>query len=275
MAKREHDQSKQPPAGRALLLSPEKAARLSALLERFDIEPDPTQFQKYTRGGKVFFRYREPGRDPSRGGGGADYAHPFKMLTAGTGEDLVLHVRHGQVQRMDFSLDSDGQIISTFQRITVDIGSGYLIGDPEDTVPVIGEIALAASTTYGVWLAAAYPSTPTSTPGYEPYVHGGGARIPQWVDWLGFPFATSAEIIASSDYPDPGDWADITASTARIGYIYLGRVVVDGDSLATITQDRRSDIILPAYGMPYKLISGASNDLTTDASDGGLYYLDP
>lgn len=70
MAKREHDQSKQPPAGRALLLSPDKAARLSALLERFDIEPDPTQFQKYTRAGKVFFRYREPGAPDSRGGGG-------------------------------------------------------------------------------------------------------------------------------------------------------------------------------------------------------------
>jgi len=74
MAKREHDQSKQPPAGRALLLSPDKAARIAALLERFDIEPDPTQFQKYTRAGKVFFRYREPGKTESRGGGGGGTA---------------------------------------------------------------------------------------------------------------------------------------------------------------------------------------------------------
>lgn len=70
MAKREHDQSQQPPTGRALLLSPDKAARLAALLERFDIEPDPTQFQKYTRAGKVFFRYRDQGKTESRGGGG-------------------------------------------------------------------------------------------------------------------------------------------------------------------------------------------------------------
>jgi len=70
MAKREYEQPKQPPSGRAFLLTPDKAARLAALIDRFDIEPDPTQFQKYTRGGKVFFRYRDPGPSDSRGGGG-------------------------------------------------------------------------------------------------------------------------------------------------------------------------------------------------------------
>ena len=70
MGKSDHQPTKQPPPGRALLLSPDKAARLSALLDRFEIEPDPTQFQKYTRAGKVFFRYRAPGPADSRGGGG-------------------------------------------------------------------------------------------------------------------------------------------------------------------------------------------------------------
>jgi hypothetical protein len=70
MGKREHEKPKQPPSGKAFLLSPDKAARLSALLDRFDIEPDPTQFQKYTRGGKVFFRYRDSAGPAAAGGGG-------------------------------------------------------------------------------------------------------------------------------------------------------------------------------------------------------------
>lgn len=70
MGKSDHDQPKQPPQGKAFFLSPEKAARLMALLDRFDVEPDPTQFQKYTRGGKVFFRYRGGDTRETRGGGG-------------------------------------------------------------------------------------------------------------------------------------------------------------------------------------------------------------
>lgn len=92
MGKREHEQPKQPPAGKALLLSPEKAARIVALLERFDIEPDPTQFQKYTRAGKVFFRYR--GGDPTEtrggGGGGAAGCIPWDpTFTNVAGQDYV------------------------------------------------------------------------------------------------------------------------------------------------------------------------------------------
>lgn len=71
---RDNQRTQQPPSGKAFFLSPDKAARLSALLDRFDIEPDPTQFQKYTRGGKVFFRYRDTAAPDSRGGAGGTAA---------------------------------------------------------------------------------------------------------------------------------------------------------------------------------------------------------
>jgi hypothetical protein len=60
--------SKQPPSGGLIFLAPEKVAQIQALLDRFDIQPDPTQFQRYTRGGKVFFRYR--GGEVATAGGG-------------------------------------------------------------------------------------------------------------------------------------------------------------------------------------------------------------
>lgn len=58
-------------AGRALLLRPSTAEKLLAVLERLDLEPDPQQFDRFTRSGKVFFRYRQTASaDASRGGGG-------------------------------------------------------------------------------------------------------------------------------------------------------------------------------------------------------------
>jgi hypothetical protein len=78
--------------GRALLLKPSTAEKLLALLERFDLEPDPVQFDRFTRGGKVFFRYKVPPGAVPGGGGGASAGGciPWKpVFTNVDGQDFV------------------------------------------------------------------------------------------------------------------------------------------------------------------------------------------
>ncbi len=78
--------------GRALLLSPTTAEKILALLERFDLEPDPQQFDRFTRAGKVFFRYKAPpaGESGRGGGGGSAGCIPWTpVFTNVAGQDYV------------------------------------------------------------------------------------------------------------------------------------------------------------------------------------------
>jgi hypothetical protein len=78
--------------GRALLLKPSTAEKILALLARFDLEPDPVQFDRFTRGGKVFFRYKVPPGTPAGAGGGGGSAGciPWTpVFTNDAGQDYV------------------------------------------------------------------------------------------------------------------------------------------------------------------------------------------
>ncbi len=196
---------------------------------------------------------------------GSAYAHPFMLFQ---NADKNLMVEYGNVDVMAIKPDSAGLQYATFYSLGYfTVGVGTTNGGPDKVTG--GEIALAASTTYGVWLSLEWQGNAHDPPGST-------AISFQFVDfWLaGY---AGGEIIISTAYTDPGDYYLLQAANASTSYFYIGKIITDADKVGDIRQYRKSDIVVPSVTLPRQILSQTAsvNDLDIDAGDGGIYYDEP
>ena len=185
--------------------------------------------------------------------------------------DGNLQVHYGNVKAAAILTDngtSPGNDIISFREMAITINTGELIADPLGT-GVPGSLALSNSTTYGVWLELDFEDPGTN---YRNPWAGAGMQL---VNYLPMQFSTDGRVIISSTYTLGSQISSITAAAVKKGYAYVGKVVMNADGVATITQILRSDLVLPAFGLPRQIISDdATNDLAI-GTDGGIVYDDP
>jgi hypothetical protein len=201
-------------------------------------------------------------------GGGGSFVHPFKLIVTTSGANTVLRVRYGDIKAGHIVTDSASNDIPSFRKVQTTINTGDLVDDP--IAPgTVGEITLAASTTYGVWIEVDFEDPGTNY--RNPY---GGVSY-QWVNWIPMQFSTTARIVVDSTLTDEDDAAAKTAANSDKGYYYVGKVALDADELATITQHLKSDLTLPVFGFPFQILSDDANQSLTTGADGGIFYDEP
>lgn len=198
------------------------------------------------------------------GGGAAAYSHPFMMFQ---NEDKDLLVEWGNIMVPVYKPDNDGKHYLTFVSVAslVSVGAGVMNGGPSKSTG--GTIALAANTTYGVWLVLGWQGdshVPDFTSGF------------QIVDFWLAGFAAES-ILVDTTYTDAGDYVAIMAANTGRSYFYLGQLETDADKIADIRQYQKSDIIVPPLTLPHTILSTAAavNDLGIDGTDNGIYYDTP
>jgi hypothetical protein len=210
------------------------------------------------------------GRIPTmRGGmtGGGKRLDPFSIVVSGTD----LKVQYGNVKAGFIATDNDtspGNDIISFREVGITINTGELIADPLGT-GVPGALTVSTSTTYGVWLELDFEDPGTN------YRNPWSGRGMQFINWLPMQFSTSGRVIISSTYTLGSQVTTLTAASVKKGYAYVGKVVVNGSGVATITQHLRSDIILPVFGLPHQILSDDADQSLIEGTDGGIYYDEP
>lgn len=173
--------------------------------------------------------------------------------------ELRLYVSKGRLTALSWL---EGDAFPRFEEMLVTIGSGRLTGDAFSPYVTDGFQVLSPSTTYGVWVSLARFTNET---------FGDGPTSLYWEKFTVYSHRTGT-IVTSSTYTDPEDGPDFTdASTGAPPMIYLGRVTVDAESGFTISQYRRSDIVLPAFGMPQIFLSQDAGNIIGPGTDGGIF----
>lgn len=213
-----------------------------------------------------------------------EFLHPFKLITKKESSELRCYVNYGQILESylrtwnTFSDNSDSQSLQN----TIVINSGALLNDPSGGTA--GFMTLSASTDYGIWLKGKYKTTGT----FSDYFSTGESDSRGYKKTDGFTLRF-VNIEAESSYTDPSSKPD----NGEV-WLFLGKIEVDSDLNATITQHWKSDIILPSYAQPWvepSVVSGNSIYLETDGliyvksfvsadadnsittgTDGGVYY---
>lgn len=205
-------------------------------------------------------------RRKSRGnaGGSGNSSYPFKISVATVSTELRLYVSAGRATAMVWPSGSAYPVFSEI--LCVYSSGGSLKDDPFDPYSgTLGYDVLTAPTTYGVWLNISLET-------------GGGTNLPAGIGEYGGVLSVQgsvggANIAVSSTYPDPDDGPAYSASVtgSHVAMIYLGKVVVDSDSVATIKQYRKSDVIIPIATLPTALISTDDNNSLMVGTDGSLF----
>ena len=192
------------------------------------------------------------------------YNHPWKISTKTVSSELRIYVSHGVVtfQKWD-GTDSPtyGEADVYFNATTPTI----LQNDPFLT-GTVGYFVAAASTDYGVWLKlqrnlGGFDNPNASSEPYSELVYEG--------------FITSCEILVSSTFVEKFSTPTFDDDFA---HVYLGKVSVNAESVPTITQYRRSDVMTGIVAWPtnFTIVSGdAGNSLTTGSDNGAFYDAPP
>ena len=159
------------------------------------------------------------------------YDHPWRITVD---SDLRLEIYFAAVHVVTWPDTFD---FPTIIPISVSIGGAFLLGD-EFNVGT-GFIQLAHTNDYGIWLRAGNSTSNPTAPSSE------------FDSVLVGSFAGSAEVIASTSKIEKTDVWDEDGN----GYFYIGKIEVDADSNAAITQNMKSDLLIPlAYTLPETII---------------------
>ena len=191
---------------------------------------------------------------------------PFEIIPFYDSGTPKIQVNYGRVDRTTIHDDSAGDEILAFNTVGVTIGLGVLVDDPTAPVAPVGELTLAASTDYGVWL-----KVPVKKDSWDYYDAPGDETIDATL--VEMAETGSATIVTDSTNTDPGDAGAMVASTSGFAYLNIGKVEVDANDVMTITQYRKSDIILPASLYPAHIIStdNSNDNAITKGTDNGVY----
>jgi len=198
-------------------------------------------------------------RNPRSGGTG--YDHPFKLLL---GPDDGVAVGFGVINLASLAADSFAANFMAFNQATIVVNGGTLSGGPDDLTG--GELAVAPSTTYGVWFRLTWITSDVAVDTSWISV------APDFASWILYGFGTTVTVVSSTTYTVPGDQSDFVASTSGYSYIYIGKVVTDADGVPTFSQHLRSDLTLPAVTLPFNIISSDGGNAIVRGTDDGLFY---
>jgi len=203
-------------------------------------------------------------RIPTVGGGiasgGGAGSHPFKLRVS----EGDLSVDYGMVYVSRVYPDTASKPFLALDSAVIAVGAANMRNDPAGGTT--GVIALSNSTTYGVWieLSWSFPGAHDKTAGFSG----------DFVDWTLSSFTLSGSIVVSSTNTTPGSTSAIQAANALKSYIYIGKVVMDGSGVPTISQFLRSDIMTPGISLPSTIISSDAPNEIYSGTDAGL-IVDP
>jgi hypothetical protein len=169
----------------------------------------------------------------------AEYTHPWKITVD---EDLGLSVGFGAVTTQALF---EGNLQSSYPEVSVTFdGTNYLTGDPYHLEGPYGSTTLSNSASYGVWLKLERQPALGIDGGFDSDYEGLITSV----------IASAATIFVSTEYLGPGYWTNTATAPPYaddFAYVFLGRVVVSSGGVATITQHRRSDLVMPMLAYPY------------------------
>jgi hypothetical protein len=195
------------------------------------------------------------------------YVHPYKIFVNYDGSDYTMQMQIGRFTTMKLiQVSSNFALISADQELAYDSSAGAFRGDDFDT-NTLGEMALSASTTYGVWVTSGV----TESLGY-------GSRQTDY-DKLDDYRAGGATVRISSTYTLYSDAATyaatfVTGLSRGQAVFYIGQIETGSAGESTVKQWRKSDITFGNIAIPDDLhfVSTDANNSITVGSDKGAYY---
>lgn len=192
-----------------------------------------------------------------------NYLHPFKMFTLDTASERRLYVAPGRVTMMQWN----GTAYPKMAECLVSFNSANLYNDAFGSFSTNGYLTLAASKTYGIWLEIEWTSASFSN------IVSGSAVFSGAVNNIQARYGNSggALIRTSETYTEYDDGTAFANSESQNAMIYIGKVETDANGVATITQYRRSDVVIPISEIADPLISSDADNAISTGADGGLW----
>jgi hypothetical protein len=196
-------------------------------------------------------------RMPNRNGmGGGSAPHPFQLQVTGNS----LSVGFGSLDIARVLVDEDNKPFLCMERAGVAVGAGGLNGGPNNDVG--GTLSLTSNVLYGVWFEFLWASSGT----FDKTAGISG----EFVTWDSQSFSLGVEIVASSTFTTSAAASIMAANSVR-SYMFIGTVQTDGTT-PVIKQHIRSDVQIPMFALPNKIISADSGPELTTGADGGISY---
>lgn len=192
-----------------------------------------------------------------------NYLHPFKIFTADTASERRLYVAPGRVTMMQWN----GTAYPKMAECLVSFNSANLYNDAFGAFSTNGYLTLAASKTYGIWLEIEWTSASFSN------IVSGSAVFSGAVNNIQARYGNSggALIRTSETYTDYDDGTAFANSESQNAMIFIGKVETDANGVATITQYRRSDVVIPISEIADPLISSDADNAISTGADAGLW----
>lgn len=192
-----------------------------------------------------------------------NYLHPFKLFTLDTATERRLYVGPGRVTMMQWN----GTAYPKMAECLVSFNSANLYNDAFGAFSTNGYLTLAASKTYGIWLEIEWTSASFSN------IVSGSAVFSGAVNNIQARYGNSggALIRTSETYTDYDDGTAFANSESQNAMIYIGKVETDANGVATITQYRRSDVVIPISEIADPLISSDADNAISTGADAGLW----
>lgn len=198
--------------------------------------------------------------------------HPFKLFV----KEGKAYCWEGQVDRLLFVADSGGNVIESLTPLTRPTwdSSGLSLSRLGLQSSSIGSHTLSTSTDYGFWLK--YPAgfanalSQSNNTGLL-----ADAAVGEEIETYYYSFDTAdATLVVSTTHTDAGDQGGMTATTSGFGYLYVGKIAVDANGGATITQVLRGDRTLPSWLFVTSVntvSSDSTNLISQNPADGGAF----
>jgi hypothetical protein len=198
------------------------------------------------------------------------YVHPYKIFVNYDGSAYSMQMQIGRFTTMKLiQVSGNFALISADQELAYDSSAGAFRGDDFDT-NTLGEMALSASTTYGVWVTSGV----TESLGY-------GSRQTDY-DKLDDYRAGGATVRISSTYTLYSDAATyaatfVTGLSRGQAVFYIGQIETGSAGQSTVKQWRKSDITFGNIAIPDDLhfVSTDVPNSITAGADKGAYYNAP
>ena len=198
------------------------------------------------------------------------YVHPYKIFVNWDGTAYTMQMQIGRYTAMTLiQVSGNFALISADQALSYDSSAGAFRGDDFDT-NTLGEMSLAVSTVYGVWVTSGI----TTSPGF-------GSRQTDY-DKLDDYRSGGATVKISSTYTAYTDAATYAATlvgglTVGVGVFYIGQIETFTDGSYVVKQWRKSDITVGNIAIPDDLhfVSTDANNGITVGSDKGAYRAGP